>query len=252
MKKKVSIITPTFNSSRTILDNLISVSNQTYKNWEQIIIDNKSNDETLSIIKKNNNKKTIIISEKDNGIYDAINKGIRIAKGEIISVLHSDDIYNDKNVLSYVVNKFLYTNTNIVYGNLVYVRRKNLKKIIRFWNSGKYKKGLFLKGWSPPHPAFFVKKKLYNKYGCYKTNIGTPADLDLMHRFMEKKKIKSQYINKTLIKMRYGGKSNKNILEIIKQNLRILKILKIQFNIIKIFRFIIFKMINRFKQFLVK
>ena len=113
-------------------------------------------------------------------------------------------------------------------------------------------KRAFLKGWSPPHPAFFVKKKLCNKYGCYKTNIGTPADLDLMHRFMEKKKIKSQYINKTLIKMRYGGKSNKNILEIIKQNLRILKILKIQFNIIKIFRFIIFKMINRFKQFLVK
>ena len=190
MKKKISIITPTYNSSKTILDNLNSISKQSYKNWEQIIIDNKSNDETLDIIKKKNNKKIKIVSEKDKGIYDAINKGIKLAKGEVISVLHSDDLYNDKNVLKSVITKFSNKNIDIVYGNLIYVNRDNLNKIIRFWYSGWFKKGSFLKGWSPPHPAFFVKKKIHYKNGFYKTNIGNPADLELMYRFFEKKKLK--------------------------------------------------------------
>ena len=163
--------------------------------------------------------------------------------------MHSDDIYNDKNVLKNVVKKFSNKHIDIVYGNLIYVKRENIRKIIRYWYSGRFKSGSFLKGWSPPHPAFFVKKKIHFSNGFYKTNIGNPADLELMHRFLEKKKIKNIYIDKILVKMRYGGKSNKSLYGIIKQNIEILKILKIQFNIIKLLTFIFFKTINRFKQF---
>ena len=163
--------------------------------------------------------------------------------------MHSDDLYNDKNVLKSVITKFSNKNIDIVYGNLIYVNRDNLNKIIRFWYSGWFKKGSFLKGWSPPHPAFFVKKKIHYKNGFYKTNIGNPADLRLMYRFFEKKKIKNLYVDKILVKMRYGGKSNKSLIEILRQNIQILKIFKIQFNIIKILIFIFFKTINRFEQF---
>lgn len=252
MKKKISIITPTFNSSKTIKGNLKSVLEQSYKHWEQIIVDNKSTDKTLSFIKSSSNKKIKIISEKDRGIYDAINKGIKASRGEIIAVLHSDDVYYDRNVLSDVIKKFTNTNTDIVYGDLIYVKKNNLKKIVRYWKTPNFYKRDFLKGWSPPHPSFFVKKKTHNLYGLYKTKIGNPADLDLMYRFMEKKKVKSEYIDKILVRMRYGGKSNESFKQIFRQNIQILDILEIKFNIIKILKFVSFKIINRFKQIIYK
>ena len=174
LKKKITIITPTFNSSKTILTNLKSVKNQKYKNFEHLIIDKNSNDGTKNLVKKENNKKIRIISEKDNGIYDAINKGIKLAKGEIISILHSDDVYYSDQTLLKVVKAFEGNKVDIVYGNLLYVNKSNLDKIIRFWKSNNYSKGKFSKGWSPPHPAFFVTRKMYEKFGFYNTTIGNP------------------------------------------------------------------------------
>ena len=167
MKKKITVITPTFNSANTILANLTSVKNQKYKNLEHIIIDNKSDDNTLNLIKKYNNKRIKIVSEKDNGIYDAINKGIKLAKGEIISILHSDDKYYNNLTLSNIINSFEDRSVDIIYGDLLYVRKNNYNKIIRYWKSTNYIEGLFFKGWSPPHPSFFVKKKKFIKNLVY-------------------------------------------------------------------------------------
>lgn len=248
MKKKITIITPTFNSANTILANLTSIKNQSYQNFEHIIIDNKSNDQTLDIIRKNN-KKIKIISEKDKGVYDAINKGIKLAKGEIISILHSDDIYYDNQTLFSVIKEFEHDNTDIVYGDLMYVSRNNLYKVIRYWKSNEYKHDLFRKGWSPPHPSFFIKKNIHSKFGYYNIKIGNPADIQLMHNFLELKKINSKYINKTLVRMRYGGKSNNNIFEIFKQNIEILKFLNLK-TPLKIINFLYFKIIERTIQFI--
>tara|TARA_A100001011_G_scaffold91683_1_gene96335 strand:- start:11505 stop:12263 length:759 start_codon:yes stop_codon:yes gene_type:complete len=251
LKKKITILTPTHNSAKTILANLRSVKNQKYNNWEHIIIDNKSNDNTLDLIKANANNKIKVISEKDKGIYDAINKGIQLAKGEIISILHSDDVYFNKNTLQKVIKVFKNQDVGIIYGNLLYVSKEDTNKVIRYWKSSDFNKGIFSKGWSPPHPTFFVKKKIYNKYGKYKVNIGNPADIELMYRFLELKEIKSKYVNEILIKMRYGGKSNNSIIQIFIQNLQILKILNLK-NPFKMLKFIYFKIIERTLQFIKK
>ena len=249
---KISIITPTFNSQKTINENINSILIQNYKNWEQIIIDNLSTDNTLSIIKKFNNDKIKIISEKDKGIYDAINKGIINSTGEIISILHSDDFFFDKNTLINVTSNFLNSEISAVYGNLLYVKKSNKNKIIRYWQSNNFKKGLFYRGWSPPHPSFFLKKKIYEEFGNYNIDLGNASDFDLMFRFLEINKIKSKHIDKTLVTMRYGGESNKNFGAILHQNFVILNILGINRNFFKITFFIFFKFINRLKQFFIK
>ena len=203
------------------------------------------------MIKKKNHKNIKIVTEKDNGIYDAINKGIKLAKGEIISILHSDDIYYDNQTLLRVVEIFDKKNTDIVYGDLLYVSKNNLNKITRYWKSNEFSQHLFEKGWSPPHPSFFVKKKIHNKFGYYNTKIGNPADIELMYKFLELKKVNSKHISKILIKMRYGGKSNNNIIEIINQNIEILKFLNLK-SPLKIIKFIYFKIIDRILQFVRK
>ena len=249
---KISIITPTFNSQKTIEENINSVLIQTYDNWEHIVIDNLSSDKTLSIIKKFSNHKIKIISEKDKGIFDAINKGILNSTGEIISILHSDDFFFNKDALTNVVNDFLNPEINIVYGNLLYVKKSNTDKMLRYWQSNNFQKGLFYRGWSPPHPSFFVKKKIYEKFGNYKIEFGNSSDFELMFRLLEKNQVSSKYIDKVLVTMRYGGASNKNLLNIFKQNLTILKILGIEKNYITIIKFVYIKFKERLKQFFTK
>ena len=249
-KLKISIITPTNNSAITISENLNSIFKQSYTNWELIIVDNLSTDRTLSIIKKKNKKKVKILSEKDNGIYDAINKGIKLASGDIISILHSDDFYYNSSVLLNVVNTFNQSKVDSVYGNLIYVKKHNINKILRFWRSRQFEKGDFYKGWSPAHPSFFVKKILYKKIGLYKINLGNSSDFELMYRYLEKHNIKSKYINKTFVTMRYGGSSNKSLFNIFNQNLTIINILNIKYKPIKLITFMYAKIVNRLMQFI--
>lgn len=192
------------------------------------------------------------IIEKDEGIYDAINKGILNARGDIISLLHSDDIYYNSSALQIISEIFDQKKIDIVYGDLVYVKKNNLNKIIRYWKCSSFYPGRFLKGWHPPHPTFFVKKKIYNKYGLYKNHIGNSADVELMYRFLETNKISSFYLNKILIKMRYGGKSNKKLSSILSQNLAIVNFLGINKSLIKVLLFFFYKIINRSKQFYFK
>lgn len=205
---KVSIITVTWNSEETLEDTIGSVISQTYQDIEFIVVDGLSTDNTKAIIEKYRNHISVFVSEKDRGIYDAINKGIALAKGEIIAILHSDDMYYDAHVISEVVSTMTNTETDACYGNLVYVDRKNTSKVLRFWHSGAYRKNLFLKGWMPPHPAFFIKKWCYERYGTYTLDLKSSGDYELMLRMLHKNGVSVSYINKVLVKMRAGGTSN--------------------------------------------
>ena len=250
---KISIITPTFNSAKTIQSNIDSIKAQSFKDYQLIIIDNNSTDETIEIIKKNNISNIKFLIESDLGIYDAINKGIKLSDHEIISVLHSDDFFNDENVLENIAGSFNEDkDCEIVYGDLVYVKKNNIDIPLRYWKPGLFKKNLFFKGWHPPHPSFFVKKKLFKDYGYYDLKNGNCADVELMFRFLDINNLKSKYLNMTLVKMRYGGASNKDIFSIIKQNIQIMKFLKIHRNYYKISIFIMYKFLDRLKQFVIK
>ena len=223
---KISIITVVRNNSSSIKDAIESVLRQTYNDIEYIIIDGSSTDGTLDIIQGYAKHITKIVSERDKGIYDAMNKGISLASGDIIGILNSDDVYFDENVIEEVIQAFEETLTDSLYGDLVYVEKNNLNKVVRYWKSSDFKIGSFAKGWHPPHPTFFTKKKLYEKYGLFDINMRISADFDLMLRFLEKDKITTSYLPKILVKMRTGGESNKSIRNIITSNISILKAFK--------------------------
>lgn len=205
---KVSIITVCFNSEDTIESTIQSVLNQDYSDIEYILVDGKSTDKTILIIEKYRSRIAKFISEKDEGIYFAINKGINYATGDVIGILHADDFYVDAKIISRVVKEFSEKGTDSVYGDLQYVSRINSQKVIRKWKSGPYDSKLFLKGWMPPHPAFFVKRKCYTQFGLFNTLFSISADYELMLRFLYKHKITASYIPEILVKMRTGGKSN--------------------------------------------
>ena len=205
---KVSVITVTFNSAATIEETIKSVVNQDYKNIEYIIIDGLSKDNTLEIVNKYKSQIALVVSEKDNGIYDAISKGIRKASGDIVVALNSDDMYASSHIISDIVDLFKSTNADAVYGDLNYVDRFDTTKIIRKWKSGAYKKGHFLKGWMPPHPTFFVRNYCYEKYGSFNLTLRSAADYELMLRFIHKHQIKVAYLPKLIVNMRAGGQSN--------------------------------------------
>ncbi len=246
---KISIITATFNSASTIEDSLLSVINQDYENKELIIIDGGSSDETLSIIEKYKSAVSIIISEKDNGIYDALNKGISLATGDIIAILHSDDFYIHNHVLSKVIETFIAHKSESVYGNLIYVDRIDTNSIIRKWISGNYKHGKFIQGWMPPHPAFFVKKQCYDIYGKFNLSLRSSADYELMLRFLHKHKISTAYLNDFLVKMRIGGQSNVTLKNRIKANREDKLAWKLN-NIKPAFYTLIFKPLRKLIQFI--
>ena len=216
---KVSIVTPTYNSAKTIVDTILSVNKQDYANIEHIIIDGGSKDNTLELIRNTPNRVKKIISEPDKGIYDAMNKGVALATGDIVGILNSDDFYNSNDVIAKVVKTFQEGEYEGVYGDLEYVDARNTNRVVRYWESKAYKEGLFKKGWHPAHPTFFVKKEVYDKYGNFNLKYKIGAGYEIMLRFIEKNRIKVAYIPETLVKMRVGGASNQSIKNIIKANI---------------------------------
>jgi glycosyltransferase len=206
---KVSIITAVLNNRIILEDCIRSIMQQTYQHKECIVVDGGSTDGTMDIIKKYERHIAKWISEPDRGLYDALNKGIRIATGDIVGFLNADDFYANNKVIETVVKTMKEQNVDSCYGDLQYVDKKNIQKVIRYWKSSPYKKGLFYKGWMPPHPTFFVKKKIYEQYGSFNTQFRIAADYELMLRFLEKHKITTHYIPEVLIKMRLGGLSNR-------------------------------------------
>lgn len=207
---KISLITVVYNAQNSIKRCIESVLAQNYTNIEYIIIDGGSTDGTLQIIEQYKPCISVLLSETDKGIYDAMNKGIALATGDIIGTLNSDDFFAADDILDQIANAFEQTNTDIVYGDLDYIDSK--EKIIRKWKSGKYKKGLFNWGWMPPHPTFYCKRLLFKKFGAYNLQYGTAADYELMSRFIHLNNLSTYYLNTTIIKMGLGGASNKTIL----------------------------------------
>ena len=205
---KISIITVTFNSDKTLEETILSVINQTYNKIEYIIIDGGSTDNTLNIIDKYKNKINYFISEKDQGLYEALNKGIKKATGDVIGFIHSDDFYTSNIIIEKYASEFLKSKSDAVYSDLYYVNAINTDDIIRKWKSGEYKPKSFYFGWMPPHPTFFVKKNIYKTYGDFNLSFKSAADYELMLRFILKNKIIISYLPDYTIKMRIGGKSN--------------------------------------------
>lgn len=214
---KISIVTATYNSAATVRDTLQSIAGQTYENIEHIIVDGVSSDQTLHIVAQYPHVARVS-SEKDKGIYDAMNKGIQIASGEVIGILNSDDFYNSNQVIENVMRLFQDQTVDAVYGDLQYVHPRDTSKIVRTWKSGEFNKRNFYFGWMPPHPSFFVRKKAYEQFGYFNLALKTAADYEIMLRFLFKNDMRVKYLPEVLVKMRTGGASNTSIWNRIKAN----------------------------------
>jgi len=209
---KASIITVVLNNKLYIEDCIQSVLNQSYEEIEYIVIDGGSTDGTIEIIKKYGSKISRWVSKPDTGIYDAMNKGIQLATGEIIGFLNSDDIYAEGGIIGSIVACFAESAADTCYGDLVYVNCENTEKQVRYWRSGTFNKDKFRRGWMPPHPTFFVRRHVYEKCGSFDLNFPLAADYELMLRFLYKYEITTTYIPKVLVKMRTGGRSSPGLL----------------------------------------
>jgi len=205
---KISIITVTYNSARYLKNAIQSVYNQDYSNIEYIIVDGASTDDTISIIEQNSSCITKWISEKDNGMYDAINKGMKMATGDVIGILNSDDMLASKDVISKIASCFKEQNIDSLFGDLLYVDEEETSKIHRFWRGMPYNRKSFNFGWMPAHPTFYVRKEIVEQLGGYETHYFSASDFELMTRYLYKHRISSHYLPELIVKMRKGGMSN--------------------------------------------
>ena len=206
---KVSIITATYNSEKTIRDTLESVEAQTYKDIEYIIVDGGSTDQTLTLVDSVSTRVSKCISEKDKGIYDALNKGVQLASGDIVGFIHSDDILARPDIIASIVAEFERADADVVYGDLVFIDRERTDKVKRYWASGTFKKFKIALGWVPPHPSFYMKRSLYIEDGVFDISFKIAADYDQMLRILKRDDVKISYLPEVIVKMRLGGESTK-------------------------------------------
>lgn len=213
---KVSIITAVFNNSNTIADALDSVATQTYKNIEKVMVDGGSDDGTLSILRAFTTNKDVLSSEPDEGIYDALNKGIKLSSGDVIGLLHSDDLFPDESIVAKIADAFMQdANVDAVYGDLVYIKKDEPDKVVRYWQAGTFHKDKLRKGWMPPHPTLYLRRSVYDKFSQFDTNYHIAADYDFMLRVFSDESLNIRYIPEVLVKMRTGGASNRSLKNII-------------------------------------
>jgi len=215
---KITIITVTYNCEKYLDQCIQSVLNQSYKNIEYIIVDGKSKDNTIDIIKKYENQITKWISEPDKGMFDALNKGMKMATGDVIGVLHSDDVFASEDVLETIANAFEKNDVDTLYGDLNYVYEEDIFKIYRKWEGKPFDRNLFKSGWMPAHPAFYFKRSLLEKYGDYEIEFYSASDYEFMARYLFKHNLSTVYLPKLIIRMRRGGLSNNSFLKRIEAN----------------------------------
>ncbi|MEI7499062.1 MAG: glycosyltransferase family 2 protein [Bacteroidota bacterium] len=245
---KISIITITYNSEKTLRDTIESVLSQSYKDIEYIIVDGKSKDSTCEIIQSYGDRVATFVSEKDNGLYDALNKGIGLATGDVVGFLHSDDIFASTETIKMIAEAFIKFKVDSVYGDLVYVDQQDTDKIVRFWRSRKFSRARALTGWMPPHPTFYVKREVYIKYGGFNTTFRIAADYESILRFLVRFRVSTFYIPLVLIRMRLGGESNKSIKNVIRKSLEDVRAMHI--NGLISFTALFNKNASKFKQFM--
>ena len=223
---KISIITIVKNNQSGIARAIESVNNQTFTDVEHIIIDGMSTDKTWEIISENTSDKVIAIRESDNGIYDALNKGIKLSSGKIIGILHSDDCFYDNRVLEDIERIFEKKNIDLVYGDLIYVSKKNPDNVVRKWVAKEYKSKILSKGWMPPHPSIFMSSELYKNTGLYDQKYKISADYKMVLNIFSIPDIAWSYIPRPLVRMSLGGVSNRNLKSIILKTQEDYQILK--------------------------
>ncbi|MFT3980960.1 MAG: glycosyltransferase family 2 protein [Ferruginibacter sp.] len=219
-KPKVSIITVTYNSATYLQDCINSIKKQLYPNIEYLVIDGKSTDHTMHIVRQNSDVVDFFVSETDRGMYDAINKGLQIATGDIIGILNSDDILDNENVISSIVDTFEREQVDSVYGDLEFVDRYDINKVMRIWKGQPYRRDRFKYGWMPAHPTFYIKRSLIEKFGGYETHFFSAADYEFMCRYLFLHRISSCYIPKLMVRMRVGGQSNATLKQRLRANRR--------------------------------
>lgn len=248
---KISIITVSFNSSPTIRDTIESVLNQTYSNIEYIVVDGLSTDNTVDIVKEYEPKfrnRIHWISEKDSGLYDAMNKGIQMATGDVIGIINSDDLFCDKFAIEKVMQIFKENESlDSVYADLFYVAQEDTSKIVRRWITGRQKQ--FKYGWHPAHPTLYIKKEVYNKYGLFNLNYKLAADFEIMIRFLEKYCISTYYLQEAFVKMRLGGATNKSFKNIYNQNIECLKAFRLNGLKVNLLLYPFFRILPKLFQF---
>jgi len=226
-RTKISIITPVFNRGDTVAQALDSVFVQTHQDLESIVVDGGSTDGTLAVLEGYRSRISNLISEPDNGIYDAMNKGIRLATGDVIGTLNADDFYTTPDVLARVAAVFENPAVMSCYGDLEYVRETKVGNVcdspagfavVRHWQSGAFKRDKFKWGWMPPHPTFFVRRSVYERFGLFRIDMGSAADYELMLRLLFRHRITAAYIPEVLVRMRAGGVSNATLANRLRAN----------------------------------
>ncbi|HFP4329848.1 TPA: glycosyltransferase family 2 protein [Escherichia coli] len=222
---RISIITATYNSEKTLLDTLLSLEKQTYPDIEYIVVDGASNDNTIKLIKSNCTKVSKIICEPDKGIYDALNKGIQAASGDVIGFLHSDDLLAYDDAIADIAKTFEITGCDAIYGDLEYVAQNDTTKRIRLWKSGSFSRFKMKVGWMPPHPSFYMKRKCYRQFGCFSLDYRISADYNSLLRYILKQRISTEYLPKVLVKMRVGGISNRSVSSMVKKSMEDIRVM---------------------------
>jgi glycosyltransferase involved in cell wall biosynthesis len=215
---KISIITATYNCAATLGDALDSVAAQQYGNIEHVLVDGASTDGTLALLESRRGPLSSLVSEPDKGIYDALNKGIARATGEVIGFLHADDIYADELVLQRIADAFADPAVSAVYGDLQYVRKQDTDSVVRHWRSGVYSRSKLGWGWMPPHPALYVRREWYDRIGGFDTRYRIAADYDSILKLFSQPDFKAAYIPEVLVKMRVGGASNRSLKNILQKS----------------------------------
>jgi len=243
---KVSIITIVYNNAACIESCIQSVLSQTYSNIEHIVIDGGSDDGTQKVIEPYISQLGFYISEKDNGLYNALNKGIKAATGDVIGILHSDDMYYSENTIQEMVDTFMVYEADIVYANGMYVEKDDVTKIKRIYKAKKHKKRYLYFGWIPLHTTIYVKKEVFNNYGLYDESYRIASDYEISLRWFQESQLKKEFLDKWVVKMRLGGKSTTAKLQKLKsvEDLKIIKNKKL-LGIITLF----FKILRKIPQY---
>lgn len=249
---KISVITVCYNSAETISHTLCSVREQAYQDIEHIIVDGGSKDHTLEVIAKEGAHVAKLVSERDRGIYDAMNKGIALATGDVIGFINADDFYATPDALATVAAEFQRSGADSCFGDLCYVSQTDPARTVRYWRSMPVVPGAFERGWCPPHPTFFVRRSVYQRLGGFDLDFKIAADFELMARYLAVAQISSCYIPAVLVKMRLGGTTNRSLGNIFKQNAEIRNAMKKLGFKSSLVRFVLNKVWSRAAQFVRK
>ncbi len=246
---KISLVTASYNSASTIADTLDSVAAQSHPDIEHIIVDGGSTDATLEVVRLHDRRAARIVSEPDRGIYDAMNKGLRLASGDVVGLINSDDFLASPGALATVAAAFSDPAIDAVYGDLCYVSQADTSRVVRYWRSGPFEPGAFGRGWAPPHPTFYVRRDVYARHGGFNLAYPLAADLELMARFLELHRIRAVHVPEVLVRMRTGGATNRSLANIVRQNGEIIRALRKHGLASSLTGFALRKLVARLRQF---